>query len=139
MKKLKYLILLFLVGFVAACNFTEEIHISNNGSGKLAINFDGNELMEMMSSLDSLKQDEAIDSTIVFKALLKEKSDSISKLPLEEQEKLRKLEPFSLHMVMKPEEQVMKFELFSEFNDISEVKDAFNSFQNASALSPPPW
>lgn len=138
MKKLKVLFAMLVVGMVIACNFTEEIYLNEDGSGKLSINFDADELMAMMGSLDSLKQDEAIDSTIVFKDLLKEKKDSIAQLSQEEQAKLKKLEPFSMHMVMKPEEQIMKFELFSEFKDISGVKDAFNAFQSASSLSPTP-
>ncbi|MFD2588413.1 hypothetical protein ACFSQJ_15865 [Croceitalea marina] len=138
MKKFKHLVLFLLVGLVVACNFTEEIYVNEDGSGKLSINFDGNEFMAMMSSLDTLKQEEAMDSTIVFKDLLKAKSDSISKLPVTEQEKLKNLEPFSMHMVMKPEEQLMKFELYREFKDISKINDAFNTFQSASSLSPTP-
>lgn len=138
MKKIKLLVALVVTITVIACNFTEEVYINEDGSGKLSINFDANEMMAMMGSLDSLKQEKAIDSTIVFKDLLKEKRDSISKLPLEEQEKLKKLEPFSMHMVMKPEEQVMRFELFSEFKNIENVSDAFNAFQSASSLTPAP-
>ncbi|WP_350290145.1 hypothetical protein [uncultured Croceitalea sp.] len=138
MKKLKLLVALLAAITVLACNFTEEVYINEDGSGKLSINFDANEMMAMMGSLDSLKQEKAIDSTIVFKDLLKEKRDSISKLPLAEQEKLKKLEPFSMHMVMKPEEQVMRFELFSEFKNIEKVSDAFNAFQSASSLTPAP-
>jgi len=130
--------LLVLIGFIAACNFTEEIHVNDDGSGKFSINFDGNELMTMIGSLDSLKQEEAVDSTIVFKEFFLEKSDSISKLPLAEQEKLKKLEPFSMHILMKPEEQLMKFELFSEFKQVSQIKDALNAFQSASSLGPQP-
>ncbi len=131
----------FLLGMVfLACNFTEELHLNEDGSGKINIHFDGNEMMAMMASMqtDSTDLEKAIDSTIVFKDLLEEQKDSIAQLTPEEQAKLKKLEPFSLHMVMNPEEQVMRFDLFSDFKNISEVDDAFNAFQDASAMNPPP-
>ena len=127
------------IALIWSCNFVEEIHLNEDGSGKLNINFDGNEMMAMIASMDtdSTSQEKAIDSTIVFKDLLEEKKDSIAQLSPEEQAKLKKLEPFSMHMVMNPEEQVMRFDLFSEFKNISEVDDAFNAFQDASAMNPP--
>lgn len=138
MKKLKLLFAVLVMGMAIACNFTEEIYLNEDGSGKLSINFDANELMAMAGSMDSLTQEKAIDSTIVFKDLLEEKKDSIAQLPPEEQAKLKKLKPFSMHMVMKPEEQTMKFELFSEFKKINEIQDAFNAFQSASSIGPIP-
>ncbi|WP_350287850.1 hypothetical protein [uncultured Croceitalea sp.] len=138
MSRLRPLITIFITVMVVACNFTEEIYINDDGSGKLSINFDANELMSMAGSVDSLKQEQPVDSTIVFKQLLEEKKDSISKLSPEEQAKLKKLEPFSMHMVMNPEAQEMRFELFSEFKKINEVNDAFNAFQSASAIGPTP-
>lgn len=121
---------------MTSCNFTEEIHLNEDGSGKLSINFDAQELMAMVGSLDSLRQEQPMDSTLVFKDLLEEKKDSIALLPLEEQARLKNLEPFSMHMVVDPAAQVMRFELFSEFQNIEKVNDAFNAFQSASALGP---
>jgi len=72
--------LLILIGLLAACNFTEEIYVNADGSGKLSINFDGNEFLSMMGAMDSLPQEEAMHSSIVFKQLLEEKKDSIATL-----------------------------------------------------------
>lgn len=138
MRRLRFLVAILVTIMVVACNFTEEIYINDDGSGKLSINFDANELMSMAGSIDSLKQEQPVDSIIVFKDLLEEKKDSIAKLSPEEQAKLKKLEPFSMHMVMNPEVQEMRFELFSEFKKINEVNDAFNAFQSASAIGPTP-
>ncbi len=138
MGKLKLVALFFTLGLFIACNFTEEIHFNEDGSGKLSINFDANELMAMAGSLDSLKQEEVVDSTLVFKDLLELKKDSIAQLSAEEQAKLKKLEPFSMNVVMNPEAQEMKFKLFSDFKNVSEMNDAFNSFQSASSLGPMP-
>ncbi|TAI48150.1 hypothetical protein [Flagellimonas allohymeniacidonis] len=126
-----------LLGVIAlSCNFTEEITLQEDGSGKLSINFDGSELMEMAGEEMMKDNEKPVDSLISFKDILEEKKDSIAQLSPEEQEKLKRLEPFNMHMVMNPEEKLMKFDLFSEFTNVSEVNDAFNAFQGASALGP---
>lgn len=136
MKLLKTFTAVLITVFFVACNFTEEIYFNENGSGKMSISFDGGEMLQMLPETDSTKLEKAIDSTLVFRDLLIEKKDSIAKLPLEEQEKLKRLEPFKLHMNVDPDKGIMNFDMFTEFNKVSEVNDAFNSFQNASSIGP---
>lgn len=139
MKRIKFLAVILIASLALACNFTEEIHFNADGSGKLNIHFDGNEMMEMLASMDSTGTPEkAIDSTLVFRDLLEEKKDSIAQLPPDEQAKLKKLEPFSIRMVVDEEKGMMNFDMFSEFEDVTEVNDAFNAFQDASLMNPPP-
>lgn len=90
----------------------------------------------MLPSTDSTQLDKAIDSTLVFKDLLRDKKDSISQLSAEEQAKLKRLEPFSLHMKVETESGIMNFDMYTDFKDVSEVNDAFNAFQNASSVGP---
>ena len=136
MRKIQILVTAFAIALASSCNFTEEIYLKEDGSGKLSINFDGSELMEMAGEEMMKTEEKAVDSLISFKDLLEEKKDSIAQLSPEEQAKLKRLEPFNMRMVMNPEEKLMKFDLFSEFKEISEVNDAFNAFQGASALGP---
>lgn len=136
MKKVQILALTTLLALFSSCNFTEEIHLQEDGSGKLSIFFDGSELMAMAGEEMQKNNEEPIDSLIYFKDFLEEKKDSIAQLPEEEQAKLKKLEPFTMHMLMNPEEKLMRFDLSSEFDQIDEVNDAFNTFQEASALTP---
>lgn len=136
MKKIQLLIGATILGLAMSCNFTEEIHLKEDGSGKLSINFDGSELMQMAGEEMAKTNEKAVDSIISFKELLEERKDSIAQLPPEEQAKLKRLEPFDLRMVMNPDEKVMTFDLFSDFSDISEMNDAFNTFQEASLLGP---
>ncbi len=136
MKKIQILTFALAAVFVYSCNFTEEIHLEEDGSGKLSINFDGSELMEMAGDQMAKENEKPIDSIISFKDLLEEKKDSIAQLSTEEQAKLKKMEPFNMHMVMNPEEKVMKFDLFSEFTNVNEVNDAFNTFRDASLMGP---
>jgi hypothetical protein len=93
-------------------------------------------MMQMLPSTDSTQLDKAIDSTLVFKDLLRDKKDSISQLSAEEQAKLKRLEPFSLHMKVETESGIMNFDMYTDFKDVSEVNDAFNAFQNASSVGP---
>ncbi|MEP2278994.1 hypothetical protein [Maribacter sp.] len=134
MRLFKILTVVFITVLVAACNFTEEIYFNEDGSGKMSILFDGNEMMQMIPETDSTELDKAIDSTLVFKDLLREKKDSIAQLSPEEQDKLKRLEPFSLRMVVDPDGGVMNFNMFTDFKKVSEVNDAFNAFQNASSV-----
>jgi len=134
MKKIQYAVVAALIVVAASCNFTEEIHLQEDGSGKLSISFDGSEMMDMAGEEFVKSDEEPIDSIISFKDFLEEKKDSIAQLPKEEQEKLKKLEPFNMRMVMDPEKKVMKFNLFSEFKNVNEVNDAFSAFQDASSI-----
>ncbi|MET1259093.1 hypothetical protein ABV409_07115 [Flagellimonas sp. DF-77] len=139
MKRFRFLAALLVSALILACNFTEEIHFNADGSGKIDIHFDGDELMAMMASMDSTGAlDKSIDSTLVFKDLLELKKDSIAQLSEEEQAKLKKLEPFSMRMVVDQAKGVMKFNLFSEFDKVADVNDAFNAFQDASSFGPGP-
>ena len=136
MRKIQFLVWAMAVALVSSCNFTEEIHLNENGSGKLSIKFDGSDMMEMGGEEFAQTEEEAVDSIISFKDLLEEKKDSIAQLSPEEQAKLKKLEPFNLRMVMDPEKKEMLFDMFSDFKDISEMNDAFNTFQEASTMGP---
>ncbi|MFS4468479.1 hypothetical protein [Maribacter sp. 2210JD10-5] len=136
MIKAKFWSFLILIGLIVSCNFTEEIFLEEDGSGKISINFDGSQLMDMAGEEMMKSSEKAIDSTVSFKQFLEDKKDSIATLSPEEQAKLKKLEPFTLHMVMNPEEKVMKFDMYNDFKNINEIGDAFNSFQSISSLNP---
>tara|TARA_R110002051_G_scaffold325001_1_gene425166 strand:+ start:39623 stop:40360 length:738 start_codon:yes stop_codon:yes gene_type:complete len=136
MKLIKILAAFLMAVFFVACNFTEEIYFNGDGSGKMSISFDGGELLQMLPETDSTQLEKAIDSTLVFKDLLRDKRDSISQLSAKQQAKLKRLEPFSLHMKVEPENGIMNFNMFTDFKEVSEVNDAFNAFQNASSVGP---
>ena len=136
MKFFRALVIVFITVLFVACNFTEEIHFNEDGTGKMNIGFDGSEMLQMLPSTDSTKLEEVIDSTLVFKDLLRDKKDSIAQLSPEQQAQLKKLEPFSLHMLVNAEEGIMNFDMFTDFKDVSEINDAFNAFQSASSIGP---
>ncbi len=136
MKLVRVFSTVLIAVFFVACNFTEEIHFNQDGTGKMNIGFDGGEMLQMLPSSDSTQLEEVIDSTIVFKDLIRENKDSIAQLSPKQQAELKKLEPFSLHMMMDAEKGIMNFDMFTDFKDVSEVNDAFNAFQSASSVGP---
>ena len=126
--------LLLLLAAFTSCSFTEEIFIEPDGSGSIAIRFDGSEMMAFSEeAMDSLPE-AATDSIIYFSEILDEKKDSISQLPAAEQKRLEKLRPYRMHIQADPEAKSLFFTLTRDFENIAEVGDAFAAFQDASAL-----
>ena len=66
-----------------SCQFSEELTLNEDGSGKMSIKFDGSEIMKIGGEKVSENKEEDVDTLIVFKEFLEEHKDSISKLPLD--------------------------------------------------------
>ena len=124
-----FTVLLLLV-VLTSCQFSENIYINDDGSGKMEFSFDGTQLMQMAGDKMTDKQEKAIDSTFSFKELFQTMRDSISKLSAEDQQKIKRLEPFSMHMVMNPEKSEMKFDMFTDFKKVSELQDMFKAMKS---------
>ena len=119
-----------------SCHFTEEIRLNEDGSGSIALSFDGSQLLSLSDSATVAQQPQRLDSVVRFSDVLDEKKDSIRQLPPEEQKRLEKLRPYEMRMITDHEAGEMRFILSRKFRDISEVGDAFNAFQDAGALDP---
>lgn len=115
---------------IFSCQFSENIYINTDGSGKMEFTFDGSQLMQMAGDKISESQEKAIDSTFSFKELFSTMRDSISKLSEEEQQKLKSLEPFNMHMVMDPKTSKMQFNMFTDFSKVSELQDMFKAMKS---------
>ena len=83
---------LFIAMLLMGCQFSEELNLKEDGTGKITFQFDGSELMQMGGDKITEGREEVIDTLIVFKQFLEEKKDSIATLPIDQQEKLKKLE-----------------------------------------------
>ena len=140
MKKIQFIVILVFVISLASCSITEKMIVNENGSGKFSYEIDGSKMMSMMGS--ALKDDSSakkkkkgkkeadmkkrIDSTFTFKELYADKKDSIAKLPLNEQEKIKKMEKFSMHMVMDEEKGIMNYTMFTDFDSVKELQDVMS-------------
>lgn len=137
MKQIFTLLACIMMLALTSCQFSENIYINDDGSGKMEFSLDASEMMKMVSEMGDGTEDtgfdKAMDSTIVFKDFLYEKRDSISKLPEAEQAKLKALEKFTMHIVADPESSEMMFDISTAFNNANELQDVFgalNSFSN---------
>ncbi|WP_435579570.1 hypothetical protein [Gilvibacter sp.] len=127
-------LLMLLIGLVMiSCNFTEQMTMNEDGSGRLSVNFDASELMSMAGEMGGGDEDgekEKVDSIIDFKEFIQENKDSIMSLPAKERDEIMAMENFKMRMLIDEEEGVMKFNIFSDFKNVSEannINDGFNS------------
>jgi len=149
MKTIKLLLALVFIFNLSSCNITEKMIVNENGSGKFSYEIDGTKMMSMMGS--AFKGDEKetrkskkkkekpskdIDSTFTFKEVFAAKQDSISKLPAEEQAKIKKMENFSVRMVMNEEKGIMNYSMFTDFSSVAELQDVMSPVESMKTLSP---
>ncbi len=131
MKKLYFLFLSVSI-LLTGCQFSENLYINDDGTGKMSLVFDGSEMMKMSGSPNDLEK--TIDSSIVFKEFLKAKKDSIAQLSLEEQESLKSLESFTMHTKVDPATQEMKVDMFTDFKNVGELQDVMAAMSKAFSL-----
>jgi len=148
MKIIKLFFALSLLFNLCSCSITEKMIVNDNGSGKFSYEIDGTKMMSMMGNAfkeegnqgkkkkktDKAKRD--IDSTFTFKELFADKQDSIAKLSPEEQAKIKKMEKFSIHMLMNEEKGIMNYTLFTDFNSVAELQDVMSPMESMKSLSP---
>lgn len=142
MNTIKFLALSFFALFLTSCNFTEEITFNEDGSGEFVMNYDMSEMMKQLEEMgmggkkkDEDKPKKVIDSTIYFKDMLTEKSDSISKLSKEEQDKLMSLETVVMKMKMNEETGQFDFGFGSTFNSLEELPEALEKIDKAKKMN----
>jgi len=126
-----------LLTSLSSCIFTEEIYVKNDGSGSYSFKMDMSEMMESidMSSKDSLKEPQALDTIVFFKDLLEEKKDSIKKLSEKEQASLEAIQDLKLHMQIDEEKGKMLLDFGLEFEDMSELKNMQDKIAKAQELN----
>ena len=123
------------LAFLSSCQFSENIYINDDGSGRMEFSFDGTELMKMAGDGMGEGNEKAIDSTFSFKELFESKKDSIAQLPAEEQAIFEELKNFTMRMVMNPETSEMKMDLITEFKNVDELQDMFSKMNKLQALN----
>ncbi|MFM1879214.1 MAG: hypothetical protein RLZZ241_2080 [Bacteroidota bacterium] len=127
-------LILPLASLLTSCEFSEEINLNANGSGDIALNFDGSAFMEMASDMSDGPKEQAVDTVIYFADILREAKDSIAHLPEVEQEKFRQLAPYRMQMHTDPEAKEMTMRLSRDFDRIEEIEDALKAFRQTGIL-----
>ena len=134
---------LFLVLLMASCNFTENIEVQPDGTGKFSLEMDGSGFMAMagdkaLKEMKAKKGVKSIDSTFSFKQILETKKDSIAKLSLEQQTALKKLENFVMNIKMNPEAKQFLFSMntsFQSINDLDGMMEGLNGLKDIKGKS----
>ena len=126
---------LFLLIFNASCNFTENIAVNPDGSGKMSLEMDASQLMALAGQQMAKEGQKKLDSNFTFKEYLASKKDSIAKLPKAEQERFKKLENVTVHMVMDIENSACKLTMLSDFKKAADMGDMMKGFSNLGSMN----
>lgn len=149
MKKFSYLILL-LVFVLTSCVVQENLNFNEDGSGRLTYKIDMSKMMTMagdkLGEKSSKKKNKKnnkkeanskdIDSVFSYKDMLVGKEDSIAKLPIEEQARLKKMEKYSGRLVMNEAQKKMEFHLFTDFKNPAELQDLVSPVNSLAGMNP---
>ncbi|MBC3757863.1 hypothetical protein H7U19_05565 [Hyunsoonleella sp. SJ7] len=128
MKKIILFLIAGLTIVVTSCQFSEHIYFNEDGSGRMEFVFDASEIMQMAGEDKNDNAGEKdMDSTFTFKEIFEEKKDSIATLPIEEQERLKSLENFKVHMLVNEAEKVMNVDISTEFKNADELQEMFTA------------
>ena len=122
---------------LTSCQFSENIYINEDGSGKVRFSMDASEMMDVLGQLGENAADEmskAVDSTIVFRDFLLDHKDSIANLSVKEQQKIKAMEDYKIHMVMNPDEKKMFFDIETDFDSASELRDMYKAMNSFNSL-----
>ncbi len=135
MKKCTLLLIIGISTVLLSCTFTETLVLEEDGSGRMSIIMDASEAMSFGGDSFQEEGSVAIDTVISFREMLLEKKDSIALLPLEEQERLKKMGNFNLRLIMNPEKQEFIYDVFVDFKSIAEANNLFQALDQAGTLS----
>ena len=134
MKKIVFLLSISLA--LVSCQFSETMVINEDGSGRMALSVD---LSEMMAFGGEMSQDSSFvkqDTIIAFRDILEEKKDSISKLPMAEQERLKAMSKYNLKIDTDPEINKMVVDMFVDFTSVSEANELMKGFEQTAEFIP---
>ena len=132
---LQRIILIVIIATVlVSCQFSETMVLNEDGSGRMSIAMDMSEMMSMMPTDDTLEL--KTDSIISFKTFFDEKRESIAKLPMAEQERLKLLEKYNMRVLIDPAEKHMEYEIFVDFTSVEEANNLMDGLNATESLKP---
>lgn len=142
-------LLLLSVFVLTSCVVQENLNFNEDGSGRLLYKIDMSKMMTMAgdkfgeksskrkSKKNNKKEDNSkdIDSVFSYKDMLAGKEDSIAKLPIEEQARLKKMEKYSGRLVMNEAQKKMEFHLFTDFMNPAELQDLVSPVNSLAGMN----
>ncbi|MCW1147387.1 hypothetical protein [Flavobacterium lacisediminis] len=142
-------LLLLSVFVLTSCVVQENLNFNEDGSGRLLYKIDMSKMMTMAgdkfgeksskrkSKKNNKMEDNSkdIDSVFSYKDMLAGKEDSIAKLPIEEQARLKKMEKYSGRLVMNEAQKKMEFHLFTDFMNPAELQDLVSPVNSLAGMN----
>jgi hypothetical protein len=141
MKQFQLLFGILTLVLMSSCSFTEEITINPDGSGEFIMSYD---MTTMLNTLEesqgkekdpNKKMDAPVDSVLYYNDLIIGKQDSISKLPQEEQDKIKKLKDIIIKIKMNEATNEMIMGFGSTFTTIEDLPNALERINSAKDIS----
>jgi hypothetical protein len=135
--------------FLTSCAITETFEIKEDRSGNFRYDIDMSQLMEMAGNLGAEEPSKSkkkknkknqevaskdLDTTFTFQSIFDEKRDSIAQLPIEEQQKLKRLEKFTVHMVMNEADKKFVYSMYADFDSIDELMEMLSPMQTMQSI-----
>jgi len=130
----KLLFITALAVTVVSCQFTEIMVLEEDGSGRVSMEMDFSEMMAMGDSFGKDTTLVKLDTIVYMKDILEEKKDSISQLPKEQQQNLKKLKNFAFRTKMDPDTKKMFFNIGTEFTNVEQANELMNAVENSGAF-----
>lgn len=146
MKKITVLVALVSL-LLTSCVVQENLTFNEDNSGSLVHKIDMSKVMELAGDKigdgskkkRNKKKERAskdVDSTFTFKEIYAEKKDSIAKLPLAEQERLKKMERYSGRIIINEAQKKMNFHFFTDFKNPTELQELVSPVNAVSSMNP---
>jgi hypothetical protein len=135
--------------FLTSCAITETFEIKEDRSGNFRYDIDMSQMMEMAGNLGAEEPSKSkknkskknrevaskdLDTTFIFQSIFDEKRDSIAQLPIEEQQKLKRLEKFTIHMVMNEADKKFVYSMYADFDSIDELMEMLSPMQTMQSI-----
>lgn len=133
--KFQFLVGLMLSISLFSCNYTEQIIIKKDGSGKINLTTDASKMMELAAGLDDTSEGDArIDSVMVMKDILND--EELQRYSEADRALLEELSLYTSRFLYDKEEEIMEIDMYKDFKNVSEIKDLFKVYDKLMLLKP---
>ncbi|WP_299623978.1 hypothetical protein [uncultured Tenacibaculum sp.] len=126
MKRIASLFLFVMIStLIVGCAVEWETKFNKDGGGKYSMIIDMSAMIEMTSGMSSnkkKKENELKDTVIDFSKILETKKDSIAKLPIEEQKKLKELEDLKISIEADTATKKAVIRIDYDFDSLEDLK-----------------
>jgi len=132
----KFFLIAFCCLSLVSCQFTESIVIDESGAGTLTLTTDMKEMLALGGGQLSDSIESRVDTIVHMKDVLKLKKDSIKTLPKQQQDRLKKLEDYTMHMVMDVDKNELFFDIYRPFSKVENVENMMAALSEMSSFMP---